>query len=123
MSSPFIERSKHAAMTAAVESHFGGNGHRATPGTDSGKGFAPGGTDAWNGQTADTGMIQRGQVNRTPSGANVGASQFNATSPQMEEGAGYGYVPISQAGHTVKDDPFEGWADGMPGDSRKLWRK
>lgn len=123
MSSPFIEKSKHQEMTRAVESHFGASGHRATPGEASGKGYEPGGTNAWNGTVADTGVIQAGQVNRAPSGANVGASQFNATTPQMEEGTGVGYVPNSQAGHRVKDDPFEGWADGMPGDSRQLWKK
>lgn len=124
MSSPFIEGSKHQQMTSAVTAHFDGpQKFRTKAGDASGKGFSSGGTDAWNGTRADEGTIQQGQTNRTPSGNTAGNSQFNATTPQMQEGTGVGYVPNSQAGHTVKDDPFSGMADGMPGDKRQLWRK
>ena len=43
MSSEFIEGSKHAEMTAAVESHFGTASHRTMPGVASGKGYPMGG--------------------------------------------------------------------------------
>ena len=123
MASQFIEKSKHAAMTAAVQAHFDGNGHRGSPGGDSGKGFAPGGTDAWNGAVADTGSIQAGLVNRAPSGAPTTADDFNASKPGLPQGTGVNYTPSKYAGHTVKDDPFSGNADGMPGDARQLWNK
>jgi hypothetical protein len=95
MSSPFIERSKHAAMTAAVESHFGSSGHATAPGAASGNGFAPGGTDAWNGGQPDP----------------------------LQDRGGYNYSPKADIGHTVDDQAFSGVADGLPGTGKKLWRK
>lgn len=70
--SEFIERSKHAEMTAAVESHFGTASARTMPGAASGKGFNAGGD-----------------------------AQYNNVPLPFEAGGGVNYVPDSQAGHTV----------------------
>lgn len=121
--SSFIDNSKHAAMTAAVESHFGTSSKRTMPGVASGKGFPMGGTTAWNGTQSDQGSIERGVVNSAPSGAPAGASQFNASNPALPRETGVNYKPLANAGHTVTDPPFAGTADGLPGDTRRLWRK
>lgn len=70
--SEFIERSKHAQMTAAVESHFGTASPRTMPGSASGKGFNAGGD-----------------------------AQYNSVEMPFETGGGVNYTPPSQAGHTV----------------------
>lgn len=70
--SEFIERSKHAEMTSAVESHFGTAKDRTMPGDASGKGFNAGGD-----------------------------AQYNNVEQPFEAGGGLGYLPHSQAGHTV----------------------
>lgn len=46
--SDFIERSKHAEMTAAVESHFNTAKKRSMPGDADGKGFNRGGDAQYN---------------------------------------------------------------------------
>ena len=50
MSSPFIENSKHGAMTAAIEDHFGTAKARSMPGEADGKGLPRGGDTQYNGQ-------------------------------------------------------------------------
>ena len=70
--SDFIERSKHAEMTSAVEAHFGTAKHRSMPGEADGKGFNRGGD-----------------------------AQYNGVEQPFEAGTGVGYTPKSQAGHTV----------------------
>jgi hypothetical protein len=70
--SEYINRSKHPAMTAAVEAHFGSSAKRATPGEASGKGMPMGGTGDWNG---------------TPM-------------PFPDEG-GFNYTPPGKAGHSI----------------------
>jgi hypothetical protein len=93
--SHFIEKSKHAAMTAAVTAHFGTDNSHTAPGAASGKGMPKGGTSDWNG-----------------------------TPMPFEVGGGVGYVPDSQAGHNMTSTrPFQGTADGLPGNSKKLWNK
>jgi hypothetical protein len=90
--SEYIERSKHAEMTAAVEAHFNSNGSRATPGADAGRTFGKGGTPDWNGTPMD-----------------------------MGQSSGLNYMPKSEAGHSIKTAPFQGNADGLPGSDKKLW--
>lgn len=70
--SEFIERSKHAQMTSAVEDHFNTASPRTMPGAASGKGFNFGGD-----------------------------AQYNSVDMPFEAGTGLGYIPPSQAGHTV----------------------
>jgi len=48
--SEYIEASKHGAMTAAVEAHFGTAKARTMPGEASGKDFARGGDSKFNSQ-------------------------------------------------------------------------
>ena len=91
--SDFIEGSKHPEMRAAVEGHFGTAKKRSMPGVASGKGYQMGGTDAWNAGSPD---------------------------PLPDHG-GYNYSPKSDIGHTVTQKPFSGKADGLPGNSKKLW--
>lgn len=86
MTSPFIEHSKHAQMTSAVESHFGTAKSRTMPGEASGNSFSSGGDQAWNAGKPD---------------------------PLPDHG-GFNYSPKADIGHTVKDDPFS-VADGFPG--------
>jgi hypothetical protein len=73
--SQFIDNSKHAAMTAAVESHIMGPGKaRTMPGEASGKGMPL-----------------------------YGDSQYNNVSvPGVPDGSGFNYTPDSAAGHTTK---------------------
>ena len=47
--SEFIEKSKHGAMTSAVESHFATAKKRTMPGEADGKDFAKGGDTQYNG--------------------------------------------------------------------------
>jgi hypothetical protein len=75
MGSPFIEKSKHAEMTAAVENHFGTSSARTMPGSASGKGFNRGGDQ---------------QYNSVP-----------LQGWESSDGGGVNYTPDSQAGHTV----------------------
>lgn len=70
--SEFIERSKHAAMTAAVEDHFGTASARTMPGVASGKGFNSGGD-----------------------------AQYNNVDMPFEAGGGLNRIDPSTAGHTV----------------------
>ena len=86
MSSPYIERSKHPAMTAAVESHFAGGNANRKSGTDPVLKQPPGGSPDWN----------------------------NTEMPFPSEG-GVNYTPRNQAGHSLKGDPFS-VADGVPSD-------
>lgn len=70
--SEFIENSKHAAMTAAVEDHFGTASPRTMPGSASGKGFNAGGD-----------------------------AQYNNVDMPFQADGGLNYTPPGQAGHTV----------------------
>jgi hypothetical protein len=74
--SEFIEKSKHAEMTAAVQAHFDGpTKFRAAPGEASGKGFNRGGD-----------------------------AQYNSVPLQgwdSSDGGGVNHTLDSQAGHTV----------------------
>lgn len=75
--SSFIENSKHAAMTSAVEDHILGSGSkRSMPGAASGKGFNQGGD-----------------------------SQYNSVPLPMGSDTGVNYTPPGQAGHTVAGLP------------------
>lgn len=49
MASQFIEGSKHADFTSAVESHFSGGNVGRQPGTDPMLNKPPGGSSAYNG--------------------------------------------------------------------------
>lgn len=51
--SPFIEGSKHKAMTSAVEAHFATDKKRTMPGVAAGKGFADGGDSKWNNKSQE----------------------------------------------------------------------
>ena len=118
MTSKFITDSQHPEMTRLVSDHFFGADKAAVSGKDAGKQFGLGGTSAWNdpGQFAKTGG-EDGLMNRAPFGV-PGDSLFNGSSPPIPRATGVNYQPASNAGHTVKDDPFSGSADGMPGDAR-----
>jgi len=111
--SKFIEGSKHAAMTAVITDHFFGAGGNGAPGGDSGNQFDRGMTPDWN--TSPIGL-ESGYVNNAPSGAS-GPSLFNdnIASPKLPRETGVNYTPRSQAGHTVKNTPFEGDANGLAG--------
>ena len=91
MSSPFIERSKHPEMTALVTKHFGGGNQNEKSGGDAALSMTAGGSADWN---------------STPQ-------------PFPQEG-GVNYTPPSQAGHSLKGDPFS-TADGVPPDQR-FWK-
>lgn len=93
--SEFIDRSKHAAGTSAVESHFSGGNQGRKPGTDPMLKAAPGGSGAWN--------IPAGDVS------------FNASGQNLPMGSGFNQIKPDQAGHTTNQDPFA-LADGFPGD-------
>lgn len=74
MTSPFIEGSKHGAMTAAIEDHFGTAKARATPGEASGKSFPL-----------------------------YGDTQYNPKPvPGIPDGSGFNYEPKSDTGHHTK---------------------
>jgi hypothetical protein len=75
--SEFIEKSKHAEMTAAVTSHFGTAKHRAGPQEASGKGFPLYGSAKWN----------------TPE---IGSQDF------YNGESGTNYTPRNKAGHHTK---------------------
>lgn len=93
--SEFIERSKHAAGTSAVESHFSGGNQGRKPGTDPMLKAAPYGSSDWNNSAGDT--------------------SFNAPGQNLPMGSGVNYIKPDQAGHTTNQDPFA-LADGFPGD-------
>jgi hypothetical protein len=112
--SQFIENSKDPAMSGAVAEHFGTASSGTKPGVASGKGYGVGGTAAWNSQSADTGAIERSNINSGPYGAPPGASQFNAPGQSLPRETGVNYKPLKNAGHRVTQDPFE-MADGFPG--------
>ena len=90
--SQFIEKSKHAAGTAAVESHFGGGNQGRAPGTDPLLKATPYGSSDWNNSAGDT--------------------TFNAPGQSLPKGTGVNYNP--QPGHRTTQDPFS-LADGFPG--------
>ena len=117
--SQFIEGSKDPEGTAAIEKHFGGGNAGQRPGTDPLLKSARGGTPAWNSPPGRTEQSSINQEDQSP----PGPSMFNASSPPRPRETGVNYQPRSHVGNRVTDDPFEGWADGMPGDARKLWRK
>lgn len=64
--SEFIERSKHAEMTSAVEGHFGTAKKRTMPGEASGKGFNRGGDAQYN--SVEMPFPSEGGFNHRPSG-------------------------------------------------------
>ena len=115
--SKFIDASKHAQMTAAVTTHFFGNGNSEIPGKASGKGFERGMTSDWDTKPMPE---ERGQVNSAPTGAPSGPSIFNDNiekSPIPKQ-TGVNYKPLSQAGNNqLADKPFGGARDGFAGNS------
>ena len=129
--SEFIKKSQHAEMTRAVQSHFDagsgpaasyglnrGNGE-SVPGDASGKGYPLGGTDAWNSHQSDTGTIESaGNINNQPYGVGAGPSQFNVPGQTLPRETGVNYKPLKNAGHSLKEDPFQ-IANGLVGGSWK----
>lgn len=111
--SEYINRSKHAQGTAAVEAHFGGRNQGQAPGTDPLLSASPYGSGAWN-PTVSTpgGTAQRGLQNTAISSREP--SEFNAPGQSLPRETGVNYKPAVNAGHTVKDDPFS-VGDGLPG--------
>lgn len=93
--SEFIERSKHAQGTAAVESHFGGGNQGQRPGADPLLKAAPYGSSAWNNPAGDV--------------------SFNAPGQDLPMGSGVNQIKPDQSGHRTTQDPFS-LADGFPGD-------
>jgi len=118
--SKFIEDSKHPEMTAAITHVFFGGEAKAAPGVASGKQYDRGGTDAWN--TSPVSM-EPGLPNSAPSGAPSGPSMFNdnIAKPMLPRETGVNYKPRANAGHTMTAKPFQGPADGLPGNSKLLW--
>ena len=114
--SKFIDGSKHPQMTAAIEGHFFSSDNKNSVGEASGKGFAPGGTSDWN--TASV-PEQGGIVNSAPTGAPSGPSMFNdnIASPMLPRSTGVNYKPLNQAGHRITTAPFQGAANGLPGNA------
>jgi hypothetical protein len=86
--SDFIERSKHAGMTAAVESHFGTAKKRTMPGDADGKSFASYGDSQYNPTTGAKGWDDP-DGDDVAGGYKGGGSKF-----------GYNYKPY--AGHRTK---------------------
>ena len=111
MGSVFIEGSKHALGTAAVEKHFAGGNVGQSPGVDPLLKAPPYGSSAWNPPARPT---EQGMVNDKIT-APPGPSVFNASSPPLPRETGVNYKPHANAGHKVTDDPFSPWADGFPG--------
>lgn len=93
--SQYIEKSKHAQGTAAVESHFAGKNQGQSPGTDPMLKAAPYGSSDWNNSPGD--------------------ATFNAPGQNLPLGSGVNYIKPDEAGHTTNQDPFS-LADGFPGD-------
>ena len=121
--SEFINRSKHAAGSAAVENHFFNSNNKESIGEASGKQFQRGMTPAWD--TRPVGS-EAGQMDTAPSGAPPGPSLWNdnIASQKLPKETGVNYTPRTQAGHgTESDKPFATARDGFPGSSGKklLW--
>lgn len=89
MSSEFIERSKHTAMTAAIESHFGTAKPRAGVHEASGKGMPRGGDNEYNDGAIPDADFYNGEkgANYTPRSkasnyySTDNANALNATTP------------------------------------------
>lgn len=64
--SDFIEKSKHAEMTNAVQAHFNTPSKRTMPGIADGKSYAKGGDSKFN--SVDMPFPSEGGVNYTPPG-------------------------------------------------------
>ena len=104
MTSRFIEASKHAQGTAAVEKHFAGGNAGQKSGTDPLLKAPPYGSSEWNTPTPSV-ASEHGQQNRVQ--PNIpGNSLFNAGKPDLPRELGVNYTPASQAGHKTTDDPF-----------------
>jgi hypothetical protein len=123
VTSKFIEGSKHAEFTAAVEKHFSGGNVGQRPGQDPMLKASPGGSPAWNaspGAPIEPSALEPRDMDEEP--VPPGPSMFNASSPPRPREGGVNYQPHSHVGNRVTDDPFEGLADGMPGSARKFPR-
>jgi hypothetical protein len=111
--SQYLENSKHAAGTAAVEKHFGGGNQGQRPGSDSLLKAAPYGSADWNptvsvpGGTTQAGLQNTAVTSRE-------RSEFNPPGQSLPRETGVNYKPAANAGHTVTQDPFQ-LADGFPG--------
>ena len=118
--SKYIDGSKHAAGTAAVEHHFFASDNKESVGEASGKQFLPGMTSAWDTQPVGH---ESGQVNNAPTGAPSGPSMFNdnIANPMLPRETGVNYTQRSNAGHTTRNPHFQGVADGMTGNIKLLW--
>lgn len=92
--SEYIEKSKHAAGTAAVESHFSGSNQGRKLGTDPMLKAAPYGSSGRNNSAGDV--------------------SFNVPGQNLPMGSGVNQIKPDQAGHTTHQDPFS-LADGFPG--------
>lgn len=111
--SEYIERSKHAQGTAAVERHFAGSNQGQSPGTDPLLKASPYGAGDWNLTVGvPGGTTQQGLQNTTVSSREP--SEFNAPGQSLPRETGVNYKPAINAGHSIKDDPFS-LANGMPG--------
>lgn len=108
--SSFIEGSKHAEGTAAVERHFGGGNQGRKPGTDPQLHAAPYGSSAWNPPDRP---LEKGLQNNAVS-APAGDSMWNASQPGLPRETGVNYKPLANAGHKVTDKPFSPKANGFP---------
>ena len=105
--SKYIQASVHPAGTAAVTNHFFASDNKEAVGEASGKQFQRGITPDWD--TAPN-----------PS-AGDGIFNDNIASPKLPSETGVNYTPRSQAGHTMTAKPFQGAADGLPGNAKMLW--
>ena len=114
--SKYIEGSKHAAGTAAVEHHFFASNNSESAGEASGNQFARGMTGAW-----DTSPVieNSGQTDTAPTGAPSGPSMFNdnIAQPKLPRETGVNYTAASNAGHQSTESPFQGAANGLPGNA------
>jgi hypothetical protein len=105
--SNYNDKSKDPRGTAAVTQHFFSSDNVNRAGEASGKGNPPGGTNAW-----DTGTVN-----------SAGDAIFNddISTNKLPAETGVNYTPRSQAGHRLTEKPFQGAADGLPGNKRMLW--
>jgi hypothetical protein len=93
--SQYIEKSKHAGGTTAVEAHFAGANQGQKPGADSLLKAAPYGSNAWNSDGGDL--------------------SWNAPGQNLPLGSGMNQIKPDEAGHRTTQDPFQ-LSDGFPGD-------
>lgn len=108
--SKFIEGSKHAAGTAAVERHFAGGNMGQKSGTDPLLKAAPYGASDWD-PGIPTRPAERGLTNTANSAE--GPSIFRTAGDASPRESGVNYKPANRAGHTNTADPFSALANGL----------